>query len=426
MNFLRGLTGIVFLIGLSFLLSKNKKHISWRIVLTGLALQFLLGVSILYIPLIEGIFEFAGKIFIGVLNSTKAGSIFLFGDLADSEKFGSIFAFQILPTILFFSALMSILFYLGVIQRIVYVLAWLLKRVMILSGAESLAVTANIFLGQMEAPLMVKPYLSKMTNSELFTVMTSGMATIAGGVMAAYIGMLGGADPEQRLLFAKHLITASVMAAPGSLVIAKIIIPQDKDISKELIVPKKSAGKNILDAISKGTAEGMKLALYVGAMLIVFFALIAFVNTILNKLGSWVSLNEIIAGISDGQYTELSLEFIMGYAFAPVMWLIGVASEDITMLGSLLGEKIILTEFVSYGNLSGLISSGELTADKSIIMATYMLCGFANIASVGILIGGIGSLAPNKKVTLSEFGFYALFGGTAASLLSATIIGIII
>jgi len=394
--------------------------------LTGLALQFLLGVSILYIPLIEGIFEFAGKIFIGVLNSTKAGSIFLFGDLADSEKFGSIFAFQILPTILFFSALMSILFYLGVIQRIVYVLAWLLKRVMILSGAESLAVTANIFLGQMEAPLMVKPYLSKMTNSELFTVMTSGMATIAGGVMAAYIGMLGGADPEQRLLFAKHLITASVMAAPGSLVIAKIIIPQDKDISKELIVPKKSAGKNILDAISKGTAEGMKLALYVGAMLIVFFALIAFVNTILNKLGSWVSLNEIIAGISDGQYTELSLEFILGYAFAPVMWLIGVASEDITMLGSLLGEKIILTEFVSYGNLSGLISSGELTADKSIIMATYMLCGFANIASVGILIGGIGSLAPNKKVTLSEFGFYALFGGTAASLLSATIIGIII
>lgn len=394
--------------------------------MTGLALQFLLGVSILYIPLIEGIFEFAGKIFIGVLNSTKAGSIFLFGDLADSEKFGSIFAFQILPTILFFSALMSILFYLGVIQRIVYVLAWLLKRVMILSGAESLAVTANIFLGQMEAPLMVKPYLSKMTNSELFTVMTSGMATIAGGVMAAYIGMLGGADPEQRLLFAKHLITASVMAAPGSLVIAKIIIPQDKDISKELIVPKKSAGKNILDAISKGTAEGMKLALYVGAMLIVFFALIAFVNTILNKLGSWVSLNEIIAGISDGQYTELSLEFIMGYAFAPVMWLIGVASEDITMLGSLLGEKIILTEFVSYGNLSGLISSGELTADKSIIMATYMLCGFANIASVGILIGGIGSLAPNKKVTLSEFGFYALFGGTAASLLSATIIGIII
>lgn len=394
--------------------------------MTGLALQFLLGVSILYIPLIEGIFEFAGKIFIGVLNSTKAGSIFLFGDLADSEKFGSIFAFQILPTILFFSALMSILFYLGVIQRIVYVLAWLLKRVMILSGAESLAVTANIFLGQMEAPLMVKPYLSKMTNSELFTVMTSGMATIAGGVMAAYIGMLGGADPEQRLLFAKHLITASVMAAPGSLVIAKIIIPQDKDISKELIVPKKSAGKNILDAISKGTAEGMKLALYVGAMLIVFFALIAFVNTILNKLGSWVSLNEIIAGISDGQYTELSLEFILGYAFAPVMWLIGVASEDITMLGSLLGEKIILTEFVSYGNLSGLISSGELTADKSIIMATYMLCGFANIASVGILIGGIGSLAPNKKVTLSEFGFYALFGGTAASLLSATIIGIII
>jgi CNT family concentrative nucleoside transporter len=425
-SIIRGLFGIIILIGIGYLFSVDRKSISWKLVITGLIIQIALGVAVLYIPFIQDIFNFIGSLFVKVLDSTKSGAKFLFGDLVESNKYGVIFAFQILPTILFFSALMSLLFYLGIVQKIVYALAWLLNRAMKLSGAESLATAGNIFMGQTESPLMIKAYLPKMTPSEIFLVMTSGMATIAGGVMAAYIGMLGGEDPVQRIMFARHLITASVMAAPGAVVIAKILVPQTENIDKEIVVSKEKIGSNVLDAVSNGTIEGLKLAANVGAMLIVFLSFIALINFIFNKFGVWFHLNEKVSELSGGQYKQLSLEFILGYVFAPLMWVIGVVKEDITLLGRLMGEKLILTEFIGYGSLAKMNAAGAFFSQKSTIMATYMLCGFANFASVGIQIGGIGSLAPNKRVLLSEFGIRALIGGTIASLLSATIIGMII
>ncbi|KAF5052441.1 putative nucleoside permease NupX [anaerobic digester metagenome] len=295
-----------------------------------------------------------------------------------------------------------------------------------LSGAESLSVAGNIFLGQTESPLMIKAYLEKMNRSEILLVMIGGMATLAGGVLAAYISFLGGTDPVQRLLFAKHLLAASVMAAPGAVIISKILVPQKEPINSTIEITKDKVGSNVLDAISNGTTEGLKLAVNVAAMLLVFIAFIAFANFILIKLGGWFHLNPMIESATNGQYSELSLQVLLGYLFAPLMWLIGVNSSDILMLGQLLGEKVIMTEFIGYVSLADLKETARLTNPKSIIMATYMLCGFANFASIGIQIGGIGSLAPGKRVLLSEFGMRALLGGTLASLLSATIIGIIL
>ncbi len=318
------------------------------------------------------------------------------------------------------------MFYLGVIQKIVWILAWLLTKVLKLSGAESLSVAGNIFLGQTEAPLMIKAYLPKMNSSEMFLVMVGGMATVAGGVLAAYIGFLGGDDPAQRLLFAKHLLTASVMAAPGAIVISKILVPQTEEIISEIKISMDKIGSNILDAMSNGTTEGLKLAANVGAMLLVFFAFIALINFCFDKVGQWSSLNTTITELTNGQYGHFNLEFILGYCLAPLMWLIGVPSQDITLVGQLLGEKIIASEFVAYNSLSEFKSTAVLSNDKSIIMATYMLCGFANFASIGIQIGGIGGLAPNKREFLSKFGFRALLAGTLASLMSATIVGMMI
>ena len=335
------------------------------------------------------------------------------------------FVVKILPTIIFFSALTSLLFYLGIIQKIVYGLAWVMTKLMKLSGAESLSVAGNIFLGQTESPLMIKEYLPKMNKSEMLLVMMGGMATLAGGVLAVYIDFLGGDDPVQKLLFAKHLLTASVMAAPGAVVVSKILVPQTEDIDKTIKVTKENAGSNILDAISNGTGQGMRLAVNVAAMLLVFIAFIAMFNYIMVKIGAWTNLNEIIAENTNGKYSELSLQFILGYIFSPIMWLIGIPGQDIALVGRLLGEKVIMTEFIGYVSLSELKEAGALQP-KSIIMATYMLCGFANFASIGIQIGGIGSLAPNQRVLLSKYGMRALLGGTIASLLSATIVGTIL
>ncbi|MDP2424588.1 MAG: nucleoside transporter C-terminal domain-containing protein, partial [Bacteroidales bacterium] len=320
----------------------------------------------------------------------------------------------------------SLLFYLGIIQKIVHGLAWVMTKALRLSGAESLSVAGNIFLGQTESPLLVKAYLPKMNKSEMLLVMMGGMATMAGGVLAAYISFLGGTDPVQRLLFAKHLITASVMAAPGAVVVAKMLLPQTEVIDKTIEISLDKIGSNVLDAISNGTSEGLKLAVNVAAMLLVFLAFIAMTNFILIKVGSWTGLNSEILALSNGQYNGLSLQFILGYAFAPLMWLLGIAPQDITLVGRLLGEKIIMTEFIGYVSLAELKEAGAFASSKSIIMATYILCGFANFASIGIQIGGIGSLAPNQRVLLSRFGIKALIGGTMASLFSATIIGIIL
>ncbi len=423
---LRGFMGILVLIFLAWVFSTNRRAIDWKVVGIGLAIQVGLALGILFIPFVEAIFEFVGKIFVVILDFTKIGSTFLFNDLMNTESVGFIFALQILPTIIFFSALTSVLFYLGVIQKVVWAMAWLMTKAMKISGAESLSVAGNIFLGQTESPLMIKAYLPKMTNSEMLLVMIGGMATVAGGVLAAYISFLGGDDPVQRIIFAKHLLTASVMAAPGAIVISKVLMPQTEKIDTSVEISQEKIGRNFLDAMSNGTTEGLKLAANVGAMLLVFFAFIAMFNYILLKIGAWTNLNETIAAVTSGQYHELSLQFILGYTFAPLMWAIGVSPQDMTLVGQLLGEKLIASEFVGYTSLATLKETGAFADPKSIVMATYLLCGFANFASIGIQIGGIGGLAPNKRWFLSKYGIKALIGGTLASLLSATIIGAII
>lgn len=426
-GFLRGLLGMAVLILISYFFSANRKAINWKTVSFGLIGQLILAVGVLKVPFIQSIFEVISKIFVKILEFTQAGSQFLLGDMMNVESFGYIFLFQVLPTIIFFSALTSVLFYLGIIQKVVKFLAWILTKLLGISGAESLSVAGNIFLGQTEAPLMIKAYLERMSKSEILLVMVGGMATVAGGVLAAYIGFLGGDDPELRIFYAKHLLTASVMAAPGAIVISKILYPQQEAINTEINVSEETIGANILDAIANGTGEGLKLAANVGAMLLVFIAFIAMINYGFDKVGAVTGINNWIA--VNTPYTNFSLEFILGYTFAPVMWLIGVAKEDVALMGQLLGIKLAASEFVGYIQLAELkntLSVTHLKFEKSIIMATYMLCGFANFASIGIQIGGIGSLAPKQRKTLSEFGIKALIGGTVASLLSATIAGMII
>lgn len=424
----RGVLGMIVLIVLAYLFSSNKKAIQWKTVGIGLSIQLLIAIGVLRVPLIQSAFESIGQVFVSVLDYTKAGSKFLFeGLVVDQTTFGFIFAFQVLPTIVFFSALTSLLFYLGIIQKIVKALAWLLSKVLKISGAESLSVAGNIFLGQTEAPLLIKAYLEKMNRSEMLLVMIGGMATVAGAVLAAYIGFLGGDDPVMRLKFAKHLLAASVMAAPGAIVISKMLYPQTEDISTDVQVSSEKIGTNVLDAISNGTTEGLRLAVNVGAMLLVFVAFIAMINGILGWIGDITTLN--IWMEAHTPYPKLTLESILGTLFAPLMWLIGVAKNDMMMMGQLLGIKLAASEFVGYIQLAELKDAQNLihlNNSKSIIMATYMLCGFANFASIGIQIGGIGSLAPGQRKTLSEFGMKALIGGSLASLLSATIAGMII
>ena len=431
MDILRGILGITFIIIVAFLFSEHKKNIPWKTVGIGIGIQILLAFVILN-PLEVSILEYfrkgfdlLGKGFVHILDFSKDGTKFLFGSFLDTEKHGFLFAFQVLPTIIFFSALTSVLFYFGIIQKIVHFLALLMTKILKLSGAESLSVAGNIFLGQTESPLMIKAYLPKMSRSEILLVMTGGMATLAGGVLAAYIAFLGGDDINEKLKFAKHLLAASFMAAPGAIIISKIIIPQTEKVDSKIEVSKEKIGSNVLDSISNGTIEGLKLAVNVASMLLVFIAFIALANFLLIKFGGFCGLNNWIDNISNGQFKEFSLEVILGYIFAPLMWVLGVCSEDIILVGRLIGEKIIMTEFIGYISLSELKTIGAFNEEKSITMATYMLCGFANFASIGIQIGGIGSLAPTKRKLLSELGLKALLAGTLASLLSATIVGMI-
>lgn len=424
----RGALGMVAILLIAYLFSNNRRAVNWRTVGIGLLLQLCIAVGILKVNFIQKGFDAVGSIFVLILDFTRAGSQFLLGNLLDTQSFGYIFVFQVLPTIIFFSALTSLLFYLGVIQIVVKAMAWALSKLLNISGAESLSVTGNIFLGQTEAPLMIKAYLPKMTRSEILLVMIGGMATVAGGVMASYIQYLGGDDPQMRLLFARHLLAASVMAAPGAIVISKILCPQTEQFSNDSHVSMENVGSNILDAIANGTTDGLKLAANVGAMLLVFVALIAMINYIFNWIGDLTTLNDVIAANTPYQ-SGLSLEMILGTIFSPVMWLIGIGKEDVMLMGQLLGIKLASSEFVAYtqlGVLKDLTSEPHLLYNKSVMIATYMLCGFANFASIGIQIGGIGALAPNQRKTLSEFGLKAVLGGTLASLLSATIAGTII
>ena len=423
----RGLMGILVLILIAYALSNNRKNIPWKTVGVGLLIQVVIAISVIKISSIKSFFEHISGFFVNILDYTQAGTQMLLGEFASVDKYGFIFIFQALPIIIFFSAITSLLYYFGIIQKVVMALAWGLRKLLGISGVESLAVAGNIFLGQTEAPLLIKAYLDKMTRSELFLVMVGGMATVAGSVMGAYIGFLGGDDPAQRMEFAKSLLAASVMAAPGSVVISKIVFPQKNKIPELINIPTDGVGNNFLNAISNGTSEGVKMAVNVGAMLLVFISLIALLNGIFSGIGETTGLNTWVA--QNTPYSSFSIEFVMGYLFAPLMWLIGVAAEDMALMGQLLGIKIVASEFVGYVQLVDLKNANSTLHfgyQKSVIMATYMLCGFANFASIGIQIGGIGILAPSQRKNLSELGLKAMVAGSIVSLMSATIAGAIL
>lgn len=429
-HILRGIIGITFVIGISYLFSSFKKSISWKIVISGLVIQLIFAFGVLKVPLIKSFFNSISSVFVGILAFTKAGAAFLFGDLIEkTDTFGYIFAFQVLPTIIFFSALTSLLYYLNILQKIVYVFAWVVSRFMRLSGAESLAAAGNIFLGQTEAPLLVRPYIERMTRSEILCLMVGGMANIAGGVLAAYVGFLGGSSPASQQIFATHLLCASIMSAPAAILISKMLLPEmePEKINTGLTLTDEKIGTNVLEAISIGTGDGLKLAINVAAMLLVFTALMAMVNYVFYEgIGSFTGLNELIKTSSGGQYQGLTLQYILGYIFSPIAWLIGIDVKNMFLVGQLLGEKTILNEFFAYGTLGQLKTSGILNDERSIIIATYALCGFSNFASIGIQIGGIGALAPNQRSTISQLGMRALLGGTLATLLTGSIVGMII
>ena len=424
----RGLLGLTSLIFISFLLSNNRKKIQWKTVFVSISIQFIIAVLILKISLIQSIFEFISKFFVRIINYTTSGSSFLFSSLVDQQKFTYIFAFQVLPVIIFFSALTSVLYHLGVIQKIVSFLAWILNKFLKITGAESLSLAGNIFLGQTESPILIKSYLGKMTKSQLFIVMVGGMSTVAGSVLAAYIGLLGGNDINEQLKFSNHLLTASVMAAPGAVAISKIIFPEEtKSVKEEIKIETKNKNGNILLSITGGTIEGVKLAVNVGAMLLVFIAFIALLNDIMWLIGELFNFNGLIS--ESTSFNHFSIEFVLGYLFAPMMWLIGVTYQECAIMGQLLGVKIVSSEFVAFiqlADLKNINNSIELLSKKSITMATFMLCGFANLTSIGIQIGGIGVLAPAQRKNLSEMGFKAMIAGTIVSLISACIAGALI
>lgn len=433
---LRGAFGVAFLLGIAWLLSSDRKKIDWRIVASGLSLQFILAVLVLKVGWVGGIFDWVGQGFVAMLNISKEASVFVFGALSDSkvtteafgEKHSFIFATQALPSIIFFSAISSLLYYLGILQRIVMVLAWVMSRVMRLSGAESLAAAANVFVGQTEAPLIVKPYVPKMTRSEIMALMVGGMATIAGSVFGLYISFLSGNDPEEQRQFAKFLLCASVMNAPAALLVAKILLPETERVNPDLRVEKAAVGRNIVDALANGTSQGLKLALNVAAMIIAFYACILLANAILGEVGKfgWFgagNLNDWVAWASGGTFETLELQAIFGFLFAPVAWAIGIAGAEILDVGQLLGTKIFATEFFAFKDL-GILKEGGMSP-RSVFISTFALCGFANFMSIGIQIGGIGGLAPEQRPTLASLGVKAMIGGTLASCLSASIAGIL-
>jgi len=425
----RGMLGIAVLLALGFLLSRNRKAINWALVTKGMLLQLVIAIAILKVPVINVIFDYIAKFFQSVLTFSSAGAKFLFGNIiTDLNTFGYIFAFQVLPTIVFFSALSAILYYFGILQKIIFGMAWVMKRTLHLSGSESLAAAANVFIGQTEAPLVIKPYLEGMTRSELLCLMTGGMATIAGGVFAAYIGFLGGDDPVMQQYFAKHLLTASIMSAPAAVVASKMLFPEVREKAlDEQMQMSGDVGDNLLDAISRGTTDGLRLAINVGAMLLVFTALIYMANEILaGSIGEWTGWNTRIVEATGGRFEGFTFTYLLGLLFAPVAWILGTPSQDILVIGQLLGQKTVLNEFFAYAELKALRDTGIQLDPKSLIIATYALCGFSNFASIGIQIGGIGVLAPGQRKALTELGLLALVGGTIACFMTACLAGFLV
>ncbi len=419
----RGALGMLFLVFICWLFSNNRRAINWRLVGIGIVAQICFALGVLKVDFLRIIFGWLSEKFVELINIGHTGIRFLFGNLADqSAGWGYIFAVQALGNIIFFAALASILYYMGVLQKIVYVFAWMLRKLGI-SGPESVSTAANIFLGQTEAPLMIKPFLDRMTRSEMLCIMVGGMANTAGSVLGAYVAFLGGDDLDQQKFFALHMLTQSIMSAPAAIVVSKMLFPQNEPVIRELTVPKQKIGSNFLDAVSIGTTDGLKLAVNVGAMLLVFTALMYLANYILGSVGEWFHINQKIAAVTHDRYTSLSFQMILGYIFSPVAWLIGVNANEMVQVGQLLGEKTILNEFVAYSSFGQMKNAGIISDPKSIIITTYSLCGFANIASIGIQIGGISQLAPSQRRNLTELGLRALLGGTIACLMCGCIAG---
>ena len=427
MDYIRALFGLLVLVGFAWLFSVNKRKIDWRLVGTGLLLQIIFGLLITKVEFVEVIFKKVSEAFVVFLSFSGDGARFLFGDLAGAS-FGFIFAFQVLPTVIFFSTITAGLYYLGILQKLVYGIAWIMSRTMRLSGAESLSAAGNIFLGQTEAPLLVRPFVPNMTRSELMCLMTGGMATIAGGVLAGYVAFLGGDDPAEKARFASYLLSASIMNAPAAIVISKILIPETnpEGIDNRLHVSQDKLGVNLIDALSNGAADGLKLALNIGGMLLAFIAVIAAINYFLgNLVGEWTGLNSLVATSTDGTFTSFSLEYILGQGFRLFAFAMGVEWGDTLAVGSLLGQKTVINEFVAYLGLAEMKSANVLN-DKSIIIATYALCGFSNFSSIAIQVGGIGGMAPNQQGNLSKLGMRALLAATLACMMTATIAGALV
>lgn len=418
---LRGLLGIAFLVGVCWLFSDKRKSINWGLVVKALGLQIVLAVLILKTPYVSEGFAWIARAFAKISEVSLEGAKMIFGfGLTDAGgPVGFVFAARVLPTIIFFSAISSLLYHWGILQKVVKFLAVVMRKLLKISGAESLSMAGNIFLGQTEAPLLVKPFLNGMTRSELMCLMTGGMATIAGSVLVAYIGQMGAE-------YAPHFLAASLLSAPAAILASKMLVPETEAFNDEMDLKGKRTTANGLEALANGTTDGLRLAVNVAGMLIVFTALIFGVNMVLEYAGNLGGLNDTIAGSTDGRYDALSFQFLMGYALSPVAWLVGVCSEDMVLVGQLLGEKTVLNEFIAYLSLADLQESGAFAEDKSIKISTYILCGFSNFASIGIQIGGIGALAPTRKGMLSKLGFRALVGGTVACLLTASIVGMIL
>lgn len=424
---LRGLLGILTILAIAWLMSYDRKRIDWKLVGAGLFMQFVFALAVLYVPFVGTLLEWIGKAFIKLMDFTQDGVRFLLGPYA-SKSNGFIFLIHSLPVLVFFSALVSLFYHWGIIQRVVSAFSWVLRRFMNISGAEGLVTSGNVFLGMTESPVLIKNYLPAMNRSEIFLVMVAGMGTIAGTVMATYIGMLSGNDPATRVIFAKHLLSASLMAAPGSIVLAKMLCPQTEPVTDRVVqIEKDTRHSTSLEALAAGTSTGVKLMVNIAAMLLVFIALVSLANYIMdNLIGRYSGLNDWIVSVTDGRAKGLTFQFILGVVLSPFMWLIGIPSTDIMLVGSLLGQKTILNEFVAYFQLQEWKDAGLFMSQKSILMSTYILCGFANISSIGILLGGMGVLAPEKKGMITRFGFPAMIGGALVSVLSATIVGMIL
>ena len=417
-SILFGILGLTVLISIAFAFSDNRKAVDWKLVASGIALQLFFAVLVILVPGGREFFEFISRIFVTIIGFATDGAVFVFGTIGDPQSnLGFIFAFQVLPTIIFFASLMAVLYHLGIMQKVVQGMAWVMLKVMRISGSESLAVAANVFVGQTEAPLVVRPYIARMTQSELLTMMVGGMATIAGGVLAAYITLLGGGDEAQRIFYAKHLLAASVMAAPATIVLAKILKPEtEESLTKgDVRIKVEKTATNVIEAAASGAADGVKLALNVGGMLLAFLALLALINYPLNWIGS-------VTGLEAWLGQPLSLSLIMGYILSPLAWVIGVPWQDAVTVGGLLGEKVVANEFVAYAHL---IEIQDTLTPKALLISTYALCGFANFSSLAIQIGGIGGLAPERRSDLARFGLRAVLGGALATMMTATIAGVL-